>query len=601
MKNDASALEEKLTSGGEPSSWELEKRIFHLKTLNEVSQVVGSLRDINRIIKDLLMMVMGTFGARRGVLVLVDVRENEIEAITQRGIEKNLLVPFMQALKLCNVQENLNAGESPTRAEGEDAWCIEKKTISDLLLALQIQEWAPFSVNRRFKGGIGLGEKLSGDSYNADDQELLSTLANQLTVALDNALAYREIEELNRDLEEKVQQRTEELRVQHEKLREAHSQLELRNRFIENAFGRYMSDEIVSSLLESPEGLRLGGEKRKTTILMSDLRGFTSLAEKLAPEQVLTIVNRYLGAMVDVILRYQGTINEFIGDAILVLFGAPVKRDDDAQRAVACAVAMQQAMDTVNAQNRQEGLPEVEMGIGIHTGEVVVGNLGSPRRMKYGVVGSPANLTSRVESYTVGGQILISEATWQEVGPILKVAKRFEVEVKGIERRLVVYDIYGIAGDFNLFLSEQEDEPACLEQEIAVHYCIVEGKHLGEREFFGRFVRLSDRVGEIYSDSPAPLMSNLRLQLVAPDGQEITESLYGKVTRHLSENGKQFSVRFTSALPESVLFRLLRHGPRLPSDLMHQQRGNVELSSQQKPNPRTEKPDDRTAKHIGQG
>jgi adenylate cyclase len=304
---------------------------------------------------------------------------------------------------------------------------------------------------------------------------------------------------------------------------------------------------------------------------MSDLRGFTSLAEKLAPEQVLKIVNRYLGVMVDVILRYQGTINEFIGDAILVLFGAPVKRDDDARRAVACAVAMQQAMGAVNAQNRQEGLPEVEMGIGIHTGEVVVGNLGSHRRMKYGIVGSPANLTSRVESYTVGGQILISEATWQEVGPILQVAKRFEVEAKGIERRLVVYDIRGIAGDFNLFLSEQEDEPVCLEQEISVRYCIVEGKHLGEAEFAGRVVRLSGRMGELYSDSPAPLMSNLRLQFVTSDGQELTKSLYGKVIRHLSDNGKRFSVRFTSSLPESVLFRLLRHGPQLTSDFVHWQ------------------------------
>jgi adenylate cyclase len=418
---------------------------------------------------------------------------------------------------------------------------------------------------------MGLGAKLSGDLYSADDQELLSTLANQLTVALDNALAYREIEELNKGLEEKVRQRTEELRVQHEKLRETHSQLELRNRFIENAFGRYMSDEIVSSLLESPEGLQLGGEKRKTTILMSDLRGFTSLAEKLAPEQVLKIVNRYLGAMVDVILRYQGTINEFIGDAILVLFGAPVKRDDDAHRAVACAVAMQQAMGAVNAQNRQEGLPEVEMGIGIHTGEVVVGNLGSHRRMKYGVVGSPANLTSRVESYTVGGQILISEATRQEVGPILEVVKRFEVEAKGIGRPLVLYDVHGIRGDYDLFLPDGEDELVSLEREIPVRYSIVEGKYLGGAEFVGRVVKLSGRAGEIYSDSPAPLMSNLRLQLVTSDGQEVTGSLYGKVIRHLSDSGKRFSVRFTSSLPEPVLFRLLRHGPRLTADFVHQQ------------------------------
>ena len=174
----------------------------------------------------------------------------------------------------------------------------------------------------------------------------------------------------------------------------------------------------MTSLLASPEKLQLGGEKRQVTILMSDLRGFTSVAERLAPEQVVTIINRYLGTMVDVILQYQGTINEFIGDAILVLFGAPICLEDHAQRAVACAMAMQLAMASVNAQNRDEGLPEVEMGIGMHTGEVVVGNIGSHKRTKYGVVGSPVNLTSRIESYTIGGQVLISETTRQNVGPI---------------------------------------------------------------------------------------------------------------------------------------------------------------------------------------
>ena len=151
---------------------------------------------------------------------------------------------------------------------------------------------------------------------------------------------------------------------------------------------------------------------------MSDLRGFTTLSERLQPEQVVTILNRYLGTMVDVILRYHGTIDEFIGDAIFVIFGAPIWRSNAAQHAVACAVDMQLAMAVVNEHNRREGLPEVEMGIGIHTGEVVVGNIGSDRRAKYGVVGRHVNLTARIESCTVGSQILISEATRREVGDL---------------------------------------------------------------------------------------------------------------------------------------------------------------------------------------
>ena len=177
-------------------------------------------------------------------------------------------------------------------------------------------------------------------------------------------------------------------------------QVELRNKFIRETFGRYLTDEVVSTVLESPTGLQIGGEKRKVTMLMSDLRGFTSMSERLPPARVVAMLNRYLTTMVEVIKKYHGTIDEFIGDAIFILFGAPTWAEDDAHRAVACAVAMQLAMDRVNEQNRQEDLPELEMGIGIHTGQVVLGNIGSSERMKYGVVGSHVNLTSRIQSHT---------------------------------------------------------------------------------------------------------------------------------------------------------------------------------------------------------
>ena len=169
--------------------------------------------------------------------------------------------------------------------------------------------------------------------------------------------------------------------------------VERRNRFIRETFGRYLTDEVVDTLLELPGSLHIGGEKRKVTMMMADLRGFTSLSERLAPKWVVAILNRYLSTMVKVIKQYGGTIDEFIGDAIFVLFGAPVWREDDAQRAVACAVAMQLAMTSVNEQNKEEDLPDLEMGIGIHTGQVVVGNIGSLERMKYGVVGSHVNLS----------------------------------------------------------------------------------------------------------------------------------------------------------------------------------------------------------------
>src|SRR5215510_9294966 len=466
----------------EHSQRELERRIFHLKTLYEVSQVIGSLRDPQQILRNLLLMVIGTFGALKGVAFLVDNQQGRIAAVTQRSMDKTALAALSQAVEAVYVDEI--RGVTDIQQAGEK--------ILALLAASQIQVWIPFVVNEHFKGGIGLGAKMVGEPYTSNDQELLSTLANQLTIALDNALAYMEIHQLNVGLEATVQERTAELRTALEKLTEVNQQLELHNRFIRETFGRYLSNAVVASLLESPTGLQLGGEKRHVTILMSDLRGFTTRVGHLAPEQVVTIINRYLGAMVDVILQYEGTINEFVGDEILVIFGAPLQSHDHAQRAVACAVAMQLAMASVNAQNHSDGLPEVEMGIGVNTGEVVVGNIGSHKRTKYAVVGTQVNLTARIESYTVGGQILLSETTLQEVGPILRIAQQMKIEAKGIDDGpITLYDVRGIGGEHNLFLPDGEETLVPLREGIPVRYTFLEGKYLSGAVCTGSLVKLS--------------------------------------------------------------------------------------------------------------
>jgi class 3 adenylate cyclase len=339
-----------------------------------------------------------------------------------------------------------------------------------------------------------------------------------------------------------------------EEIQRLATQLDRHNRFIRDTFGRYLSDEVVANLLDSPEGLRLGGEKRQVTMLMADLRGFTSMTERLAPEQVVVMINRYLGAMVEVITHYQGTIDEFIGDAIFVIFGAPVWRQDDAPRAVACAVAMQLAMDAVNAQNRRAGLPEVAMGIGVHTGEVVVGNIGSHKRAKYGVVGSHVNLTSRIQSYTVGGQILISEATRQETGALVQLDRRMVVEAKGITRLITLYELRGIGGAYHLSLPERDETVLSLPQELPLQYSILEGDHLSHTVYTGSFVKLSARGGEIRSVNTAALWSNVKIQIMDHNGEELSGHLYAKVLRHLPESQAGFYVHFTSVPPEIAVF-----------------------------------------------
>ena len=218
-------------------------------------------------------------------------------------------------------------------------------------------------------------------------------------------------------------------------------QLERSERFIRATFGRYLSDDIVNDILERPEGLELGGDLREVTIMMSDIRGFTTLSEHLPPQRVVQLLNRYLGRMTDIILDYRGTIDEFLGDAVLAVFGAPRSDKDDTERAVQCAIAMQRAMDEINTQNMADELPELRMAIALNTGTVVAGNIGSERRAKYGFVGHAMNVTSRIEDKAEPGSILISESTLEKLSGSYRVGDRQEISAKGLEENVVVYTI----------------------------------------------------------------------------------------------------------------------------------------------------------------
>ena len=367
-------------------------------------------------------------------------------------------------------------------------------------------------------------------------------IQDTLTVAHDDAGNPREIVGSWADV-------TDRKRVEAELQRMA-EQVELRNKFIRETFGKYLTDEVVSTVLESPTGLQTGGEKRKITMMMTDLRGFTSLSERLPPERVVGLLNRFLSTMVSVIKQYQGTIDEFIGDAIFVLFGAPVWQEDDAERAVACAVAMQIAMSSINEQNLKEDLPELEMGIGIHTGPVVVGNIGSAERMKYGVVGSQVNLTSRIQSCTVGGQILISETTRQEAGRILKIGQQIEVKAKGVEHPITLSEVLGIGGSYKLQLTETSESLVTLPEEIPLRYEVVESSQVGVESRRGALTKVARKSAELRLEAPVPPLSNLKMRLLGPDGKELPGTLYGKVVANVPGSSSRFSVRFTSVPPE---------------------------------------------------
>jgi len=360
------------------------------------------------------------------------------------------------------------------------------------------------------------------------------------------------LEQERDDLGVMLEMTTEHADVVEEELHSRAEELEAKSQFVRNTFGRYVSEDVVAQLLDDPEGLELGGEKRTVTIMMSDLRGFTAVAERLDPHEVMHFLNRYLEAMVNVILSHQGTIIEILGDGLLVLFGAPMSRDDDPQRAVACAVSMQLQMEGVNALLRQENLPEIEMGIGLHTGDVVVGNIGSAQRTKYGVVGSAVNLTGRIESYTTGSQILISPTTYAATAAWLTILQQLTVTPKGVPEPITIYDVGGIGGAYQRMLPASHEELAPLAQEIAVTYTVLEGKFAGQEVGTGRFVKLSAKMAELQSDKPVSALSNLKISLLRPTGEVVPGELFAKV---LGDNPNaaetRVVIRFT-AVPQEL-------------------------------------------------
>jgi adenylate cyclase len=343
----------------------------------------------------------------------------------------------------------------------------------------------------------------------------------------------------------------------YEALLESQKQLELRNRFIRKTFGRYLSDEIVENILETPEGLKLGGEKRLVTIMMADLRGFTTLCERIPAESVVGMLNIYLEEMTEIIVRHNGTIGEFIGDAIMVVFGAPDMRSDDACRAIKCSLAMQLAMPDVNAVFRKKGYPEVQMGIGAHTGEVVVGNIGSKKRVKYDFIGHHVNLASRIESHTLGGQILISETTFKACGLPLNIAGQMEVMPKGVAQTITLYDIIGVRGEDDLMLPGKSTETPFVELSVPSEVrltVVLEGKQLAKTNYSGVITKLADKLAEIRSDRLFRLLTDIKLSLFDKAGDQIHTNLYAKVVETVSQSPPVFRVAFTYMPPEAETF-----------------------------------------------
>ena len=216
--------------------------------------------------------------------------------------------------------------------------------------------------------------------------------------------------------------------------------------FISRTFGKYVDHHVARRLLQRPEASRLGGVKREVAILMSDIRGFTPMAETLSPETTIRVLNHYFAHMIRVVERHEGIIVDFFGDSVLVFFDpldAPLK--PVVLQAVRCGLEMQEEMRRFGRETAEDGLPVFEMGIGIHAGEVVVGNIGSETRAKYGIVGTAVNLTQRIQAEADGGRVLVSEPVARHAKGCLDIERSFDARLKGIREPVRLSVVAGCA------------------------------------------------------------------------------------------------------------------------------------------------------------
>lgn len=284
--------------------------------------------------------------------------------------------------------------------------------------------------------------------------------------------------EVTKNYEKMLQKQAGDLQAARE-IMTLNKKLKARNDLLYQVFGRYFSDKVVEVILEKPEEASIGGERREVTIMISDLRGFTSLSEELESDEITSVLNFYFERMSEVISSCLGTIIEFLGDSVLAVFGAPRSSLNHAADALTAAIRMQNGMREVNQYCKENGYPTLEMGIGVHTGEVFIGNVGSEKMMRYNVIGRVVNECSRIESCSVGGQILISKRTLEQIKEPVQTRNAMEIVAKGVHEPILAYEAVAIDSIYNSYLDvSKSDEllPVC--SEVWLELYLLEDKRI---------------------------------------------------------------------------------------------------------------------------
>src|SRR3990170_27841 len=215
---------------------------------------------------------------------------------------------------------------------------------------------------------------------------------------------------------------------------------------MKGVFNRYVSPHVADEILKEPESLKLGGERREVTVFFADIRGFISHTRGMSPEETVETLNRYFTLITEIVFRFEGTIDKFIGDSVMCVFGSPIKSETHLEQGLKAAFAIREALSEVNSRREEKGIPPFPMGIGLDSGEVIVGNMGSKMRMEYTAVGEAVNMASRLTGLARGGEILVGENLYNGIAGMVHAGEVTGGEIKGIDSPVRLYNIAGLKG-----------------------------------------------------------------------------------------------------------------------------------------------------------
>ncbi len=392
----------------------LQRKANILSALYEMSKTLGSVFDLNAIFAKATDIIFRSTPADRVVALLADV-----------GADGNLedvnLTPIAVRARDNNLEAHarkLSIGRTITRKVmkdrvallSQDAASDEQFAGVDSIVSQGVRSTicAPLVAETRVHGALYADRLDPFAAFKPDDLELISAVAAQTAIAVENARAHE--------------------RLAREEVARAN-------------YSRFLPEYVVKQMLENPESFKLGGVSQTITILFADIRGFTRISEHAPPEKIVSLLNRYFSAMTDIIFAHGGTLDKYLGDGLMALFGAPTTTPEDASNALNAAVAMQRRVFGINQELREEGLPEIGVGMGLHTGEVIVGYIGSERRSEYTAIGDTVNTSSRLESNARGGEILLSDATAKAAHSRYKLQPRDPITVKNREQPVVLWEV----------------------------------------------------------------------------------------------------------------------------------------------------------------